>query len=331
MGGYVGSSRDKQRLAKLDKEREAQRKKFEDAKKTAQNTLSLRQFGAAATEAAEAAFKNETVGLVTRQEFAERRATADEKLALASSKRAADQAALTVPQASEDKAKKARMQQRQKLSFDDGESEDEEEAGGLRDRVQSQATAGPRPMGKDPSVRADFLPDRERDLAEAALREQLRTEWLAKQSAIKAEPLEITFSYYNGTGHRRSIQVLKGDTVGKFVASALEQLAQQFRELRVASPGSLMYVKEDVILPPTVTFYDLILAQARGKSGPLFQFDLQEHTTAVVDPRVKSQDSHAGKIVDRTWYQKNKHVYPASRWEVYDPDKHCPAPDEAKQ
>lgn len=50
MGGYVGSSRDKQRLAKLDKEREAQRKKFEDAKKTAQNTLSLRQFGAAATE-----------------------------------------------------------------------------------------------------------------------------------------------------------------------------------------------------------------------------------------------------------------------------------------
>lgn len=28
----------------------------------------------------------------------------------------------------------------------------------------------------------------------------------------------------------------------------------------------------------------------------------------------------AGKVVDRHWYNRNKHIFPASRWEVYDPD-----------
>ena len=31
--------------------------------------------------------------------------------------------------------------------------------------------------------------------------------------------------------------------------------------------------------------------------------------------------AHAGKIVDRHWYNRNKHIFPASRWEDYDPDK----------
>lgn len=133
--------------------------------------------------------------------------------------------------------------------------------------------------------------------------------------------MDITYSYYNGSGHRRTIRVRKGDSVGQFLSQALEQLAAQFRELRAASVGGLMYVKEDIILPHTVTFYELIVNQARGKSGPLFQFDLQEHAVIAFDPRLKSQDSHAGKVVDRHWYSKNKHVYPASRWEPYDPDK----------
>ena len=58
---------------------------------------------------------------------------------------------------------------------------------------------------------------------------------------------------------------------------------------------NLMYVKEDIILPHTITFYDLIVDKAMGKSGPLFQFDLHEHAAVSFDPRVKSQDSHAGE------------------------------------
>lgn len=29
----------------------------------------------------------------------------------------------------------------------------------------------------------------------------------------------------------------------------------------------------------------------------------------------------AGKVVDRHWYNKIKHIFPASRWEVYEPEK----------
>ena len=31
--------------------------------------------------------------------------------------------------------------------------------------------------------------------------------------------------------------------------------------------------------------------------------------------------SHAGKVVLRHWYEKNKHIFPANRWESYDPEK----------
>ncbi len=28
-----------------------------------------------------------------------------------------------------------------------------------------------------------------------------------------------------------------------------------------------------------------------------------------------------GKVVLRSWYERNKHIFPASRWEPYDPTK----------
>jgi protein FAM50 len=41
----------------------------------------------------------------------------------------------------------------------------------------------------------------------------------------------------------------------------------------------------------------------------------------VNDATVEKEDSHAGKVVERHWYDKNKHIFPASRWETFDPDK----------
>jgi len=39
------------------------------------------------------------------------------------------------------------------------------------------------------------------------------------------------------------------------------------------------------------------------------------------DVRIEKDESHAGKIVERKWYERNKHIFPASRWEVYNKDK----------
>lgn len=37
------------------------------------------------------------------------------------------------------------------------------------------------------------------------------------------------------------------------------------------------------------------------------------------DATVEKMESHPGKIVERKWYERNKHIFPASRWEIYDP------------
>ena len=65
-----------------------------------------------------------------------------------------------------------------------------------------------------------------------------------------------------------------------------------------------MYVKEDLIIPNQYTFYDLIINKARGKSGPLFHFDVHEDVRLQHDARVEKDESHAGKVVERHWYSR---------------------------
>ena len=69
------------------------------------------------------------------------------------------------------------------------------------------------------------------------------------------------------------------------------------------------------------TFYEFIVSKARGKSGPLFSFDVHDDVRMVSDATVEKDESHAGKIVERGWYNRNKHVFPSNRWETYDPEK----------
>jgi len=33
------------------------------------------------------------------------------------------------------------------------------------------------------------------------------------------------------------------------------------------------------------------------------------------------QDASMTKVVDRRWYERNKHIFPASTWEVFDPTR----------
>lgn len=60
---------------------------------------------------------------------------------------------------------------------------------------------------KNPDVDTSFLPDREREEAERKERERLRVEWLQKQHELKTQDIEITYSYWDGSGHRKSVVV----------------------------------------------------------------------------------------------------------------------------
>lgn len=123
------------------------------------------------------------------------------------------------------KKKKKKNQSKIKLSFA-GEDEDEADP-----EVETEDIAEKKPkFSKNPYVDTSFLPDRDREEVERLQREELRQNWLKKQEEIKgrmichvhllltqlttnvlivclAETIEITYSYWDGSGHRKSVEV----------------------------------------------------------------------------------------------------------------------------
>lgn len=210
------------------------------------------------------------------------------------------------------KVKKEKKRMLNSLSFADDDGVDDEGEGG------SEVIALTKKKKKNPHVETSFLPDREREREMEEAKERLRLEWQEEQKQVREEMLEVVYSYWDGTGHRRSIKLKKGTTVGEFLEMVRQQLSKEFKEARNSSSDEYMYVKEDLIIPHSYSFYDLIVRKARGKSGPLFQFDVHEDIRLIGDATVEKDESHPGKVVSRRWYDRNKHIFPASRWEVFD-------------
>ncbi|ESQ46006.1 hypothetical protein EUTSA_v10000232mg [Eutrema salsugineum] len=321
--GYVGTAQDAVRIRRLQKQREAERRKIQELKsKTAsgQEQSGLLQFGTSSCEILDTAFKKETVGLVTREEYVEKRVNIRNKFEEEEKEKLQKLQQEEEELQQQKRSKKRKIKGASRLSFaEDLENGSDEDDG----KNKSSGTMSLRfgKLGKDPSVETNFLPDSEREAEEQAERERLKKQWLREQEQIKNEPLQITYSYWDGTGHRRVIQVRKGDAIGNFLRAVQQQLAPDFREIRTTSVENLLYVKEDLIIPHQHSFYELIINKARGKSGPLFHFDVHEDVRTIADATIEKDESHAGKVVERHWYEKNKHIFPASRWEIYDPTK----------
>ncbi|EUD68426.1 hypothetical protein C922_01449 [Plasmodium inui San Antonio 1] len=174
---------------------------------------------------------------------------------------------------------------------------------------------------KDPTVNTSFLKDKERDEEIEFRKKALRELYFKLENEQKEKTIEITYSYYDGSGHRRKISVKQKTTIGQFINKCVDNLKNEFIHLRSASCETLMFVKEDIILPNYLTFYELIKNKAQGKTGPLFAFDAVENLYGVTDIRREKTDTHAGKLVEKKWYEKNKHIFPASKWEIYKPMK----------
>ncbi|KEG03765.1 XAP-5 DNA binding protein, putative [Plasmodium vinckei vinckei] len=172
---------------------------------------------------------------------------------------------------------------------------------------------------KDPTVNTSFLKDKDRDRKIELKKKELRELYFKLENEQKEKDIEITYSYYDGSGHRRKISVKQKNTIGQFINKCVDNLKHEFTNLRSASCETLMFVKEDLILPNYLTFYELIKNKAQGKTGPLFSFDAVEDLSGITDIRKNKTDTHAGKLVERKWYERNKHIFPASKWEIYNP------------
>ncbi|PSR75397.1 hypothetical protein PHLCEN_2v9155 [Hermanssonia centrifuga] len=261
----------------LAKQRNQMREEFERQKQTLINETeksrpSSNRF-VGQHDSMEDTLKKSTVGLVRLEEFQQRRKELEEA-------KAREAARTNELKDEQKKVKKRKKVAKSTLSFamDDEAEEDSVDTPSSRGDDGDEDKPSKRAKSrKNPNVDTSFLPDREREEAERRQREELRQEWLRKQEDMKQEEIEITYSFWDGSGHRKSVT--------------------------------------------HYTFYDFIVNKARGKSGPLFNFDVHDDVRLLADATVEKDESHAGKVVERSYYQRNKHIFPASRWEVYDPER----------
>ncbi|XP_066436556.1 protein FAM50A [Eleutherodactylus coqui] len=339
MAQYKGAASEAGRAMQLMKKREKQREQLEQMKqKIAEENVvkaNINKKFSAHYDAVEAELKSSTVGLVTLNDMkAKQEALVKEREKQLAKKEQFKDLQLKLEKQRERERKKEQKRKIASLSFtiDDDEEDEEEEEDEDEEEDDDEIEEDDEPekeelpkkkkkLGKNPDVDTSFLPDRDREEEENRLREELRQEWERKQEKIKSEEIEITFSYWDGSGHRRTVKMKKGNTIQQFLQKALEILRKDFSELRSAGVEQLMYIKEDLIIPHHHSFYDFIVTKARGKSGPLFNFDVHDDVRLLSDATVEKDESHAGKVVLRSWYEKNKHIFPASRWEPYDPEK----------
>ncbi|KNZ62476.1 hypothetical protein VP01_1266g11 [Puccinia sorghi] len=288
----ASSTSEKHRIAVHEKKRkemmdEFERQKNEMTRETDRNRTGADRF-VGKSDSMEESLKMQTVGLVKLEDFQQKRqALEEEKMR---------EAARSNELKEDEPKKKKKKKSKYNLSF---AMDDEEEAAATNEKVSSEKQY------------------RDREELDRKEREELRQRWLKMQEAIKQEDIEITYSYWDGTGHRKEVTCKKGDSIATF----LEKARGQWPELRGVSVADILYIKEDLIIPHHYTFYDFIVNKARGKSGPLFNFDAHDDVRLVADATVEKDESHAGKVVTRAWYNRSKHIFPASRWEPYVPGK----------
>lgn len=220
MAHYKGAASEAGRALQIQKKREREKEELELRKKKIEDELKLSKIGNKFTahyDAIEAQLKSSTVGLVTLDEMKAKQ----EDLTREREKQLAQKTEL---QQQKELAEKNRQKEQQKkqiqtlsFRFDDEDEEGEgseprvqvkKEQTGESSSVLTEDSAPPEKklkITKNPDVDTSFLPDRKREEEERMLREELRKEWEQRQERMKNEDIEITFSYWDGSGMFRHL------------------------------------------------------------------------------------------------------------------------------
>ena len=188
--------------------------------------------------------------------------------------------------------------------------------------------------------------------ADALAREVLRKEFLVFQELVRGCEVLIPFVFYDGSSVPGGVvKIKKGDHIWLF----LERCRKVGAELGVGGAGlssgmsgarskddsrrawarvgvdDLMCVRGETIVPHHFELYYFIANKVSNPSKPeemLFSYsntapraDAQPLLSTPKDKVLEGRDHDPNmtKVVDRRWYEKNKHIYPASMWKVYAP------------
>jgi protein FAM50 len=209
-------------------------------------------------------------------------------------------------------------------------------------------------VGMKPRVMTKSALQREAQQADIA-----RQDFLKMRAGVKATEVAIPFVFYDGSNVPGGLcRVKKGDNIWLFLDKARKAGAElgvggdnSRRKWARISVDDLMLVRGEVILPHHYEFYHFLFNNVTAFNGPIFDWSAQPtKTTPTVDPDEETntdnydpldpkkkndkeqsfpdeelegyhEDPDITKVVDRRWYEKNKHIFPASVWEEYNPDK----------
>ncbi|KAF3904970.1 hypothetical protein AA313_de0200554 [Arthrobotrys entomopaga] len=167
---------------------------------------------------------------------------------------------------------------------------------------------------------------------EAEDRELLRKKFNKLQEQIRNEEISIPFVFYDGTNvPGGECKMKKGEAVWLFLERARRTRGLWHR----VSVDDLMFVRGEIIIPHHYEFYYFIVNGTVGPHGKLFDYPsaLTLKDGKIDDSGATSQkekdktaqrppdDPTVTKVVDRRWYERNKHIFPASMWETFDPNK----------
>ncbi|KAF5018238.1 hypothetical protein F66182_9801 [Fusarium sp. NRRL 66182] len=193
---------------------------------------------------------------------------------------------------------------------------------------------------------------------EAAERDALRREFLVIQEAVKATEIAIPFIFYDGSNIPGGIvRVKKGDYIWVFLDKSRKvgadlgvgEKSNARREWARVGVDDLMLVRGTVIIPHHYDFYFFAMNKTHGPDGePVFKYSaepprkpepagdasasgpLTTSTSKAASSKAlpdistlegAEEDPTLTKVVDRRWYEKNKHIFPASMWQEFDPEK----------
>ncbi|KAK7955788.1 XAP5 domain-containing protein [Apiospora aurea] len=192
---------------------------------------------------------------------------------------------------------------------------------------------------------------------EAAERDALRREFLLKQEAVKATEIAIPFVFYDGTNLPGGVaRVKKGDFTWIFLDKSRKVGAElgvgektnARREWARIGVDDLMLVRGGLIIPHHYEFLYFIMNKTLGPNNQIL-FDYSAEPAVLCDANAAAEEASAEpistadkrtakvlpdidtlegasddptftKVVDRRWYERNKHIYPASTWQDFDPE-----------
>eukprot|EP01062_Namystynia_karyoxenos_P017086 TRINITY_DN16278_c0_g1_i1.p1 TRINITY_DN16278_c0_g1~~TRINITY_DN16278_c0_g1_i1.p1 ORF type:complete len:368 (+),score=114.47 TRINITY_DN16278_c0_g1_i1:133-1104(+) len=259
------------------------------------------RFGSAGSVLPMEQLAQETVGLVTREEFARKRKELAEREEM-QRQEAERQAAA--------RKKRQKRQQKATLSFGGDEAGDEGEGDGSEGDEGGPLDAAPQPKRRRGVVAAEGSSGATAaaaSRADDAERQQLEAEWERQQAALKAEPLAVRYSVYPDKMESAARTVV---TRGSTVLAFLRRVQQ---EHSLNTPGEdLLFVREDIIVPSSMSFHDLIASGVKGTAGTFCNF---EELWRAGGRRKWTA------VCERRWYEKHKHQKPADKWEEFDPAK----------